>query len=375
MTHRLRVLAALLAAVLFSIGLLAPVASAAPGDPGPTAAPTAVQARGDAATNRFGVESPATRLVERAIDPGDYECGPTAFDAFIDSLLSPLSDSELEFLFTSGVLDIPALDALIFGTGSDPAYALEDRAKELTRTFRDLQRFWDVESADIQLLAMHGDVLLDVDRVARVLVVAFGLTETEAAVHAQYIAATIASVPAFQGGDNPIFTLNAFAFSGEGDPDPFIASIPDKIVMGDGVIAAMEAIGIGDVGPRLILAHEFGHHVQFELGLFDSPLTGAEATRRTELMADAYATYYAVHARGLALNTRRVLEAQETFFVVGDCAFADPNHHGTPQQRMRASAWAAALAEEARPQGEILSAAAFAALFDAELPELVAPDA
>ncbi len=70
-----------------------------------------------------------------------------------------------------------------------------------------------------------------------------------------------------------------------------------------------------------------------------------------------------------------MLEAQETFYAVGDCAFADPDHHGTPQQRMRASAWAAAPAEGARPQGEILSAAAFAALFDAELPELVAPDA
>ncbi len=83
MTHRLRVLAALLAALLFSIGLVAPTASAAPGDPGPPT-PTAVQARGDAATDRFGVESPATRLVQRAIDPGDYECGPTAFNAFID---------------------------------------------------------------------------------------------------------------------------------------------------------------------------------------------------------------------------------------------------------------------------------------------------
>ena len=35
---------------------------------------------------------------------------------------------------------------------------------------------------------------------------------------------------------------------------------------------------------------EFGHHVQFEDGLFNSPLTGAEATRRTELMADAFGT-------------------------------------------------------------------------------------
>ncbi|MGY1695189.1 MULTISPECIES: hypothetical protein [unclassified Geodermatophilus] len=353
---RLRGAVVLLATTLLTIGFVAPTASAAP--------PT-----------RSDVESPARRLVEQAIDPGDYVCGPTSLDAYFEELLGELTESELEFLVTTEALDIPTYDALLFGTASDPEYALEGQARQLQNTFRDLRRFWDIDSSDIQLLAMHGDVLLDVDRVARVLVVVFGYTEAAAAERAQYIADTVASVPAFQGGDNPIFTLNAFAFSGEGESDPLFASIPDKIIMGDGVIDFLEAIGIGDVGPRLVLAHEFGHHIQFELGLFDSPLTGAEATRRTELMADAYATYYAVHARGLALNTRRVLQAEQTFYEVGDCFFDDPGHHGTPQQRMRASAWAAALANDARPQGAILSAEAFAALFDAELPELVAPDA
>src|SRR3712207_7515355 len=55
-----------------------------------------------------------------------------------------------------------------------------------------------------------------------------------------------AAVPAFDDGNNPIFTLNAFAFTGEGDPDPLFASRPDLIVFGDGVIDFLEAIGIGE---------------------------------------------------------------------------------------------------------------------------------
>lgn len=185
----------------------------------------------------------------------------------------------------------------------------------------------------------------------------------------------VSAVPAFADGAFPLFTLNAFAFTGEGDPDPFIASLPDTMVFGQGLLAAMDTLGLADVGPRVILAHEFAHHIQFELDLFDSPLTGAEATRRTELMADAYATYFAVHARGLSLNAKRVSDALQSFHAVGDCQFDSPGHHGTPLQRERAAAWAASLASSARPQGKILPAATFAALFEQQLPRLIAPDA
>jgi hypothetical protein len=92
-------------------------------------------------------------------------------------------------------------------------------------------------------------------------------------------------------------------------------------------------------------------------------------------MADAFGTYFAVHARGLALNTKRVLLAEQTFFEVGDCAFTDAGHHGTPLQRLRAATWGAGVADAARPQGAILPSLTLAAMFDQKLPELVAPDA
>ena len=68
--------------------------------------------------------------------------------------------------------------------------------------------------------------------------------------------ALVASIPALQGGDNPIFTLNAFAFSGEDETDPLFRSLPDKLIFGDGILDFLDAIGIGDVGSRAVLAHE-----------------------------------------------------------------------------------------------------------------------
>jgi hypothetical protein len=223
---------------------------------------------------------------------------------------------------------------------------------------------------------MHGSMLNDTARVSRTLVEVFGFTPANATARAKLIADKIASTPAFQGGDNPIFTLNAFAFTPEEEDDPeAFAGVPDKLIFGDGILDALEAMGISDVGPRAVLGHEFGHHVQFEDNLFESPLTGAEATRRTELMADAMGTYFVTHSRGLSLNTRRVLEAERSFFEVGDCAFDDRGHHGTPNQRLRAATWGAQLATSAQKQGHILPSLTVADRFEDVLPVIVAPDA
>lgn len=339
--------------------------------------PTAWAARRQAVAQRVPLApSPAHQALARVLDPGDYECGPTAFDAYLRGLLTGLGDDELEFLFTSGVLDFPTYDALLFGSNTNAAYVLpSDYAKELSRSFIDAQRFWDIPSADIRLMAMHGSMLLDVSRLERLLTVLYGLTPADAHSYAVMVAGVVDRVPAFADGANPIFTLNAYAFTGEGDPDPLLAALPDKIVFGDGILDALEWMGIADVGPRAVLAHEFGHHVQFEHGLFDNFLPSPEATRRTELMADALSTYFSTHSRGLALNAKRVLQAESTFYIVGDCAFDYPGHHGTPNQRLRAATWGVDLADSAHKQGHIPPSATVIGRFDAALPDLVRPDA
>ena len=53
--------------------------------------------------------------------------------------------------------------------------------------------------------------------------------------YADMVVRTVSRIPELQDGDNPIFTLNAYAYTGEGETDPLFASIPDKIVFGDGI--------------------------------------------------------------------------------------------------------------------------------------------
>src|SRR4029079_12622011 len=105
--------------------------------------------------------------------------------------------------------------------------------------------------SDIQLMSMHGSMLGDQARVARVLqfpIAEFNRTPAEAQAEAADIASAVNS-GLFSHGDNPLFTLNAFAFSAEGDPDPLVQGLPDKLIFGDGIVDALTALGIGDVGP------------------------------------------------------------------------------------------------------------------------------
>lgn len=367
MNRTTRRLAALGAATFLSLGLMSPAASA-------TAPPSPVRASVD----RHLVEIPAQDALREAVAPS--ECGSTLLDAYVNGLFADMTDEQFSFLVAHQdvLLAVPTFDALFFGTTGDPAYALGSHARQIQNTFRDLKRFWsDIESDDIQLLAMHPDVLLDAERIARTLTamasvgVIAPMTPEEIALEAQTVADFMASQGDFS--TNPLWTLNAYAFSGEGAPDPFLAALPDKLVMGDGLLEVYDAIGLGDVGPRVIMAHEFAHHIQFELGTFDSgPTDPAEATRRTELMADALAAYYGVHKKGLALNKKRVVDALLSFYTVGDCQFTSPDHHGTPLQRQRAAAWGADLASAARPRSLVLPAEEVIERFDAALPEIIA---
>lgn len=381
---------ALGATFALSVGSLAPALVAGEAVAAPTAtsvvstsaasapAPAHWQARQAAMARKLRLDrSPAREALDQALNPNDYVCGPTDLDPYVAGLLKGMTRSDIAFLRQSGALDLPTYEAIFFGSDTDPRYALPAEFRtQLTHTFRDARRFWDTKSSDIELHAMHGSMLTDPARVSRVLVRAFGFEPQDAARYARFVAHRVATTPAFRGGNNPIFTLNAFAFtpSEESDPELF-AGVPDKLIFGDGILDAFSALGMTDVAPRAVMAHEFGHHVQFEDDLFNSPLTGAEATRRTELMADAMGTYFLTHSRGLSLNTRRVLEAEKSFYEVGDCAFDDPNHHGTPNQRLRASTWGAQLAMSAQKQGHILPSLTVARLFDKALPAIVAPDA
>ncbi|MFE7530391.1 hypothetical protein ACFU7Y_32450 [Kitasatospora sp. NPDC057542] len=334
----------------------------------------------DAAIAKYGIhDTQWAGIRDSVIDPGDYQCQATALRDYQQGLLTGADPGLLFLLSLLGAPDMPTYDALFFGSESksDTFGANGEYTNQLTSEGKDLKRFWDIDSADIQIVPMHGgDLFSSPERLARVISLMYGIPETNkdtALFLAHLIGHLINLDPVLQGGNNPIFTFNAFAFTEKHSPNP--VGVSDRIVVGDGILQGMSALGLGDTAPRAILAHEFGHQVQFADGLTASRLTGPEATRRVELMADAYGTYFLTHSRGEALNAKRLLDSEKSFYMVGDCGFSSPGHHGTPNQRFAASAWAASVADNAANQGHILPSLAFDALFEAKLPDLVKPDA
>jgi uncharacterized protein len=94
---------------------------------------------------------------------------------------------------------------------------------------------------------------------------------------------------------------------------------------------------VGDFAVAYIVAHEYGHEIQDELGLFDK-YGDQVPTMAFELQADCYAGTWAKSAADQnRLEDGDVQEALDAALAVGDFDTANPGHHGTPEQR--AEAW------------------------------------
>ena len=293
----------------------------------------------------------------------------TAISQWLDGELADWTNDAFFYASDFAMFELPTYDAYVFENSSANQFFGKngEYTQRLVKTFKDLKRFWNIQTADMVMVAMHGSMLQDRTKIIRTYIAVYGLSPALAAQLADFVLVLLDAFPEYRNGNHPIFTFNAFAI--ETFAFPPYGIIPDKIVMGDGIMEAFTAIGFGDVAPQAILAHEFGHQIQFDLNLF-GPNT-PEATRRTELMADAFAAYYLSHARGASMQWKRVQQFLQVFFNIGDCAFTSSGHHGTPTQRMAAAEWAYNLANDAQKQGHILTAQQFAILFDAQLPILV----
>jgi uncharacterized protein len=89
----------------------------------------------------------------------------------------------------------------------------------------------------------------------------------------------------------------------------------------------------GDFSVAYIVAHEYGHEIQDELGLF-AKYGDQLPTMAFELQADCYAGTWANHANQAGeLDDGDVDEALNAALAVGDFDSSDPGHHGTPEQR------------------------------------------
>lgn len=88
----------------------------------------------------------------------------------------------------------------------------------------------------------------------------------------------------------------------------------------------------GDFSVAYVLAHEYAHNIQQELGVFDNRET--PTAEPFELQADCMAGLwaYSVYAAG-QLQPGDLEEATNTALAVGDFDVGNAQHHGTPQQR------------------------------------------
>ncbi|WP_412538884.1 hypothetical protein R8Z50_23885 [Longispora sp. K20-0274] len=329
--------------------------------------PAGWQSRLAARLKAMGWTSPWSRYVSAATGQAGTCSQPTGIGDYIDSTLKGADGEVVNAIGMAGGFVLPFVDVIEFATDATPrTFGVNgEYTTTLTHAFRDVKRFWDIASDDILFVPMHGaDVFGDERRTARSLALLYGVSESEALPIARDLRTLLALEPRLDGGRNPLFSFNAVAVP------TYPGSDRPKLIMGDGIMQAMTWLGLGDIAPRSIMAHEFGHHVQFEDGIeFGGDVASG---RRAELMADALGTYFLVHARGQALNTKRTLDTARSFYEVGDCYTEEFGHHGTPAQRMAASRWAADVANEARPQGAIQPSRSFVARFDAALPGILA---
>jgi hypothetical protein len=334
------------------------------------------------------IDTPWREALHQAIDPDDYECdGNTDFRLWIsDQIFNDIGLPTFFALLDFGALDWPTYYSLFIDNDARDDYIGVDgeHTQELVKRHKDNQRFWDVYTDDVLLQGMHGAVIADDAKMLPTVKLYYlferGEVKTDAEAQA-IIDGAQALIEGTIGYNHPFLTLNAFAFSAEGiDYLGTGEIVPDKIVMGEGIIQALDDIGLVDNAPDYVHAHEFAHHVQYELGVLADYGTGPvddipAETRRIELMADAFAAYYCAHARGATFQAKRIVDAYAAAYGVGDCFFDNPGHHGTPNQREAATMWGADLAASAKKQGHINSAELMLEMFDAVLPDLIAPDA
>jgi hypothetical protein len=367
---------------------VATATSASPARTGATASPQAylLTLWADRAPLTLAASVPSVEKVfvesgRQAINRNDYVCSETnspVVQYMYDELSVTLAKESSLFFSIYNILGdlIPTYEALYFQTSATPqTYGYDGKfTNVIQNTERDVKSFWDIKSSDIQVVAMHGSMLLDTARVARTYRDVFAYSPAVAAANAKTIHDALSASKTMNGGNFAFFTFNAFAFTTFGT-EP----IPDKIVMGDGILESYAAIGFGDVAPQAIFAHEFGHHIQYEKGYYNdlaaNRYSDAERSRYDELMADAFSAYYLTHSRGAAMNQKRVEQFHDVFFQIGDCSFKSDGHHGTPNQRRAAADFGFKLAAAAQKQGQILTSQAFHDLFVAAYPTIIAPDA
>jgi len=119
---------------------------------------------------------------------------------------------------------------------------------------------------------------------------------------------------------NPSSTFNAISYSN------------GKIYFGEAIFKWAYDRDNSNLINVMILAHEYGHQLQYAYGL---PSRRESTARAGELEADGFAGYYL--RRGYGKSTfASIATAYEAAYAIGDYSTTSAGHHGTPPQRRSA---------------------------------------
>jgi hypothetical protein len=115
-----------------------------------------------------------------------------------------------------------------------------------------------------------------------------------------------------------------------------------------------------------VLAHEWGHEVQFAYSWMNP---NQSTVKPTELEADAFAGYYMGLAKLWAWSN--ITSFFNAVFNLGDYNFNSPQHHGTPQERLAAARLGFDTAFAASSSGRLLNYTDLHFIFSSNLPRAV----
>ena len=125
---------------------------------------------------------------------------------------------------------------------------------------------------------------------------------------------------------------NAFA-----DPESRTTGTNGTVLYGKNLFRdLMTRFDDNGIAVLLVAAHEFGHILQFNRGLFDALNEHQRTVKRSELHADLLAGYF-LGTRKKENPDLKIRTAGVALFEIGDYEFNSRDHHGTPEERIEAA--------------------------------------
>lgn len=284
-------------------------------------------------------------------------------------------------LYDSRILDMPYIyKHYIDKNEEDESFGYDgSQTDELIQRHKDTMAFWTKADVDdsittdgILLLSMHGSDLMDNEKLVPTIIHMFDFdNENDILQFAEKVQQYVMALPGKY--DNPLLTMNAVATRG-GRGSRTGKSIA-SLIIGDGVLEFVKDSNLSSTGPDFVHAHEFAHHLQYEMDMEHGVPPGYENDiRRKELMADAISAYFLAHDRGGDMDAHEISEFSVTAFATGDCNTGQEDHHGSPKQRYCASVWGASRAVLAPDGSPLIDPEAFVEMFNADYHGIIVLD-